>query len=215
MLGKLYMQHLTKHENTRLHLYRGEWAAAAASANAVITATPTYALAANYAFYSGNTAEDIFTIEMSTTDNSRTRSGGLAGYHRPAPAGRGDAPFSTSLVNTFLQEPGDLRLNLSDSAAASDGPKRRFTLKYPDAKTNSDNAPVIRVTEMYLNEAEALAQLNGINQPSIDLINGLRKRAGLPDWTILTFSTPKDLINGILNERRKELVLKAIEEWIY
>lgn len=195
---------------SRLHLYRGEWAAAATSASAVISATPTYALAANYAFYSGNTAEDVFTIEMSTTDNSRTGAGGLASYHRPTSSnGRGDAPFSTSLVNAFLQEPGDLRLNSSDSAVASDGPKRRFTLKYPDAKTNSDNSPVMRVTEMYLNQAEALAQINDVNQTSIDLINALRKRAGLPAWSLLTFLTKQDFIAGILNERRKELAFEG------
>ena len=195
---------------SRLHLYRGEWADAATSANAVISSTPTYALAANYAFYSGNTAEDVFTIEMSTTDNSRTGAGGLSSYHRPVVSGgRGDAPFSTSLVNAFLQEPGDLRLNLSDSAAASDGPKRRFTLKYPDAKTNSNSTPMIRVTEMYLNQAEALAQINGINQTSLDLVNALRKRAGLTTWTLVTFLTNQDFINAILNERRKELAFEG------
>ena len=195
---------------SRLHLYRGEWAAAATSADAVISASPTYALAANYNFYSGNTAEDVFTIEMSTTDNSGTGGGGLANFHRPASfGGRGDAPFSTSLVNAFLQEPGDLRLNLSDSAVASDGPVRRFTLKYPDAKTNSDNSPVMRVTEMYLNEAEALAQVNGINQTSINLVNALRTRAGLSKWTLVTFLTKQTFLNAILNERRKELAFEG------
>ena len=195
---------------SRFSLYRGDWVAAATSANAVITASPTYALAANYAFYSGNTAEDVFTIQMTTTDNSRTGSGGLASYHRPASAGgRGDAPFSTSLVKAFLQEPGDLRLNLSDSAKASDGPRRRFTLKYPDAITNANSTPLIRVTEMYLNQAEALAQINGINQTSTDLINALRKRAGLPAWSLVTFLTKDEFITAILNERRKELAFEG------
>ena len=195
---------------SRLHLYRGEWAEAAARANEVITATPTYALAANYAFYDANSAEDVFTIEMTTTDNSRTGAGGLASYHRPASAGgRGDAPFSTSLVQAYLQEPGDKRLAISDSAVASDGPRRRFTLKYFDARTNADNTPVIRVTEMYLNRAEALAEKDGINQESIDLINALRRRAGLADWTLITFTTKQALVDGILNERRKELAFEG------
>lgn len=195
---------------SRLHLYRGEWAEAAIRANEVITATPTYALAANFAFYDANSAEDVFTIQMTTTDNSRTGSGGLASYHRPASAGgRGDAPFSTSLVQAYLQEPGDKRLALSDSAVASDGPRRRFTLKYFDARTNADNTPVIRVTEMYLNRAEALAEKDGINQESIDLINTLRRRAGLTDWTLLTFTTKQALVEGILNERRKELAFEG------
>ncbi len=195
---------------SRLHLYRKEWAEAASRANEVITATPTYTLAANYAFYDANSAEDVFTIEMTTTDNSRTGAGGLASYHRPASAGgRGDAPFSTSLVQAYLQEPGDKRLAISDSAVASDGPRRRFTLKYFDARTNADNTPVIRVTEMYLNRAEALAEKDGLNQESIDLINALRRRAGLADWTLITFTTKQALIDGILNERRKELAFEG------
>ena len=195
---------------SRLHLYRGEWALAASRANELITATPTYALAANYTFYDANSAEDIFSIQMTATDNSRTGAGGLAGYHRPSPAARGDAPFTTSLVNAYLQEPGDRRLTtLSDSAVAADVVRRRFTLKYKDPITNTDNTPVIRVTEMYLNRAEALAELNGINQESIDLINPLRTRAGLTPWTLITFTTKQELINGILNERRKELAFEG------
>jgi hypothetical protein len=165
----------------------------------VITATPTYVLAANYSFYDANSAEDVFTIQMTTTDNSRTGTGGLASFHRPAAqGGRGDAPFSTDLVNAYLQEPGDRRLSLlSDSAVASDGPRRRFTLKYFDARTNADNTPIIRVTEMYLNRAEALAEKDGINQTSIDLINALRARAGLSNWTLTTFTTKQAFIDAI------------------
>lgn len=195
---------------SRLHLYRGEWADAATRANEVIAAAPTYVLAANYAFYDVNSAEDIFTIQMTTTDNSRTGSGGLASYHRPAAAGgRGDAPFSTDLVEAHLQEPGDKRLTISDSAVASDGARRRFTLKYFDARTNADNAPIIRVTEMYLNQAEALAELNGVNQTSLDLMNALRRRAGLPEWTLSTFTTKEEFVEAILNERRKELAFEG------
>lgn len=195
---------------SRFHLYRGEWTEAASRANEVLTATPTYVLAPNYSFYDQTSAEDIFVSLMTTTDNSRTGSGGWASYFRPASSGgRGDAPFSTSLVQAYLAEPGDKRLSLSDSAVAADGVRRRFTLKYPDARTNADDAPLIRVTEMYLNRAEALAELNGINQTSIDLINALRRRAGLEDWKLLTFSTKQDFIEGILNERRKELAFEG------
>jgi hypothetical protein len=195
---------------SRLHLYRGEWAEAAARAGEVIAAAPTSALAANYAFYDANTAEDVFTIQMTTTDNSRTGSGGLASYHRPAAqGGRGDAPFSTELAEAYLEEPGDKRLAISDSAVASDGPRRRFTLKYFDARTNADNVPIIRMTEMYLNQAEALAELNGVNQTALDLMNALRTRAGLPEWTLTTFTTKEAFVEAILNERRKELAFEG------
>lgn len=195
---------------SRLHLYRGEWVEAATRANEVITATPTYVLAANYSFYDGNSAEDVFTVQMSTTDNSRTGAGGLASYHRPTSAGgRGDAPFSTELVQAYLEVPGDRRLSISDSAVASDGPRRRFTMKYFDARTNADNTPIIRVTEMYLNRAEGLAEQNGINTTSLDLVNALLRRAGIPEWTSSTFTSKEAFIEAILNERRKELAFEG------
>jgi hypothetical protein len=176
----------------------------------VITASPTYVLAPNYNFYDQTSAEDIFVSLMTTTDNSRTGSGGWGSYFRPASSGgRGDAPFSTSLVQAFFAEPGDRRLGLSDSAVAADGVRRRFTLKYPDARTNADDAPLIRVTEMYLNRAEALAERDGINQTSIDLINALRRRAGLPEFTLATFTTKQAFVDAILNERRKELAFEG------
>jgi len=195
---------------SRLHLYRNEWTEAASYANDVITATPLYALASNYAFFDGNTAEDIFSIQMTAIDNSRTGSGGWASSHRPAAnGGRGDCPFSLSLEEAYAQEPGDLRFLISSMGNAADGISRRFTLKFPDAINNIDNAPIIRVTEMYLNRAEALAEKDGINQTSIDLMNALRTRAGLPTWTLSTFTTKEDLVAAILNERRKELCFEG------
>ncbi|MDX2045835.1 MAG: RagB/SusD family nutrient uptake outer membrane protein [Chitinophagaceae bacterium] len=195
---------------SRLHLYRGEWTEAAAFADAVITATPTYVLASNYSFYDGNTAEDVFSIQMTTTDNSRTGAGGWASYHRPAAnGGRGDCPFTTNLELAFQAEPGDKRFLASATGVAADGVSRRFTLKYPDAVNNTDNSPVIRVTEMYLNRAEALAEKDGINQTSIDLMNALRTRAGLATWTLATFATKQELVDAILNERRKELCFEG------
>jgi hypothetical protein len=196
---------------SRFHLYRREWQQAADFANQVIAATPTYQLATNYAHFDQLSTEDIFVSVMTTTDNSRTGAGGWASYTRPASSGgRGDAPFSTDLVMAYMQEPGDRRLTqLSDSAVAADGIKRRFSLKFPDAKNNVDDAPLIRVTEMYLNRAEALAELNGVTQESLNLMNALRIRAGLPEWTTTTFATKEEFVNAILNERRKELAFEG------
>lgn len=196
---------------SRFHLYRREWQQAADFANQVITATPTYQLATNYAFYDQLSPEDIFVSIMTTIDNSRTGAGGWASYYRPASSGgRGDAPFATDLIMAYMQEPDDRRLTqLSDSAQAADGIRRRFTLKFPDARNNTDDAPLIRVSEMYLNRAEALAELNGVNQQSIDLINPLRRRAGLPEWNISMFTTKEQLVNAILVERRKELAFEG------
>lgn len=192
---------------SRLHLYRGEYQQAADLARAVIDGG-VYMLAPNYSFYSQNTAEEIFSLQNSATDNGRTGSGGWASYYSPAESGgRGDAPFSQDLIDAYAEEPGDLRF--SNLIEYSPDSSAIFTSKFLDATTNADNVPIIRVTEMYLNLAEALAELNGINQESVDLINELRTRAGLTPWTIGQFGSQEEFIDAILVERRKELAFEG------
>ncbi len=189
----------------RLHLYRGEYAQAATFANQVIGSS-TYALAANYGFYNGLTPEDVFSVIMTAIDNSRTGSGGWASYYNPAEAGaRGDCPISADLVAAFQEEAGDRRFALTRRGANG----MLYTTKFPDAVNNTDNAPVMRVTEMYLTAAEALAEQNGITAASLDLMNPLRVRAGLPVWTATTFASKEAYIAAILKERRKELAFEG------
>lgn len=193
---------------SRLALYRGEFADAANNAQQVIGSN-VYALAPGYGFYNGLTSEDVFTVIMTAIDNSRTGSGGWASFYSPAADGaRGDCPISQNLVNAYLEEPGDKRFNLSKKVTVT-GVVYTYTTKFPDAVNNTDNAPVMRLTEMYLNRAEALAEQNGINTTSLELMNALRSRAGLPVWTATTFASKAAFITGILKERRKELAFEG------
>ncbi len=190
---------------SRLHLYREEWQDAADYADDVIT-SPLYDLAPDYSFYSGNTPETVFAIQNTAVDNGRTGSGGWSAFYEPAEqGGRGDAPFSASLIAAFEEEPGDLRF--AEKEEGDNG--RLYTLKFNDAVNNTDNAPVIRVTEMYLNRAEALVELNGIDPVAIGLMNELRLRAGLGTWTAADFATADELLDAIANERRKELAFEG------
>lgn len=197
---------------SRLHLYKGEFQKAADFANQIITASTTYSLAANYSFYgAAPTAEHVFAIINSATDNGRTGSGGWASYHRPASnGGRGDCAMATSLEASFTKEPTDKRfVELSTIVTAADTQRKRMTLKFSDAANNTDLSPLLRTSEMYLTRAEALAELNGINNESLTLVNGIRTRAGLPEWTSNTFTTKEAFVSAILEERRKELCFEG------
>lgn len=198
---------------SRLYLYRGEWAAAAAAARAVLANSALYSLASDYKFYDANTPETIFAIQNTVTDNGRTGSGGWASYYQPtAKGGRGDAPFSASLLAAYNQEPGDKRLTeLSAPGVASDTQTKLFTTKFSKAVTNEDDSPVLRVTEVVLNLAEALAEQQAltINLEALDLVNQLRVRAGLTPWTVISFLSKQTFIEAILNERRKELAFEG------
>lgn len=64
-----------------------------------------------------------------------------------------------------------------------------------------NDIPVIRYADILLSRAEALNELNGPNQESIDLINLVRKRADIIEFQLIDFSTKEQLRNGILTER--------------
>jgi hypothetical protein len=193
---------------SRLYLYREEWSKAESAARSTLS-QGIYDTAPNYSFYSGNTSEDVFTIQNSAIDNGRTGSGGWASYYNPAAVGgRGDAPFSQDLINAYTSEPGDRRYNLKNSGTAADGLPHFFTSKFPDAVNNSDNSPVIRTTEVYLNLAEALARQSATpNVEAITILNSrIRSRAGL---TAKTVASQQALIDALSIERRKELAFEG------
>jgi hypothetical protein len=197
---------------SRLNLYRGEWADAAANAKLVLDATTLYAPAADYTFWtSKNTSEDVFALQNSAIDNGRTGTGGWASYHRPAAnAGRGDAKFSPQLIAAYETEAGDLRYTLKSAGTGADNNPAQFSTKWMDAANNADNSPVIRVTEVILNYVEAKAEAdNAISQDLIDRMNVLRTRAELPDWTLTTFPSKAAFVDAVLNERRKELAFEG------
>jgi hypothetical protein len=64
-----------------------------------------------------------------------------------------------------------------------------------------NDVPDIRYADILLSRAEALNELNGPNQESIDLINQVRSRAGLDDLALGVFSSAEELRDHILDER--------------
>lgn len=196
---------------SRLRLYRGEWTAASDLANEVINSA-NYTLASDFTFYNALTPEDVFTLINTDQDNGATGSGGWDSYYNGSNAnGRGDATFSQDLINAFQSEPGDLRFELKETGVAAISSSAFFTTKYNDGLTNSSNAPLIRISEMYLNRAEALAEIAspGVSSEAIDLVNEIRERAGLSSYSAADFANGTELVNAILVERRKELAFEG------
>lgn len=64
-----------------------------------------------------------------------------------------------------------------------------------------NDVPDIRYADILLSRAEALNEINGPNQESIDLINQVRNRAGLMDITLAGFGSAVLLREHILKER--------------
>ncbi len=186
----------------RLYLYQEKWQEAANMADAVIQ-NAAYQLAPDYTFYDTESTEFIFTL-INNADDGQDSGQGFSGLTNPTPEGRGDAPFSDDLLAAFNAEAGDLRFtNLTQTGTDALGAIRTFTTKFDDGITNADNAPVIRITEMYLTRAEAnFRNGSSLGDTPLNDINLLRTRAGLADLIAVS-------LDDILNERRKELCFEG------
>ncbi len=196
---------------SRLYLYKGDWAKAVQNADVILANKASYALAADYTFYDANTSEDVFSIQMTTTDNSRTGAGGWSNYHLPAArGGRGDVTYSADLLAAYDQVNDKRFTTLNFKGKDAAGNDATFTNKYKDGVTSTDNSPIMRVTEVYLNKAEALVKsTNSVNADAILLLNPLILRAGLPAVAAADFADANALLNRILLERRKELAFEG------
>jgi hypothetical protein len=93
-------------------------------------------------------------------------------------------------------------------------PTRLTTAKFNNER-GRDNIPMIRLSEMYLTRAEALARTSGVNQESVDLLNAIAGRAddNFTDFTTGDFSTPTQLIDRILLERELELCFEGLNRY--
>lgn len=82
-------------------------------------------------------------------------------------------------------------------------------MKYPPDPNASGNAhgndfPFFRYAEVLLARAEALNELNGPNQESVELINQIRNRAGLEQMSLSDFPSKEALLEQILDEKKWE-----------
>jgi hypothetical protein len=202
----------------RVYLQQGNYTAAAAQANDVISnsgAALTGSVAA--VFSNRNSTESLFEIQQNDQNNAGTSNAGLATFfagYSPTGAqdvmyGRADVSIAASFVR--LYEPSDAR-GSDDSTAiktktliyAGDGnryprkPIRYRTLKW---RTYGQNIPVVRLTEMYLIRAEAAVRAGQTAAATSD-VNLIRVRSGASPKATVT-------IDDVLLERRLELAFEG------
>lgn len=111
-------------------------------------------------------------------------------------------------------DPEDQRLNLiideyinnaGDTVSLQGNNNTRSFKYWPDpnglGNEHGNDIPGIRYADILLSRAEALNEINGPNQESIDLINQVRDRAGLEDVSLADFGSTEDLRMHLLDER--------------
>ena len=144
------------------------------------------------------TSESIFEMEVDQLDDLYPGLEGLSSiYIREE--GYGDAGPNLDIIN--LYEAGDVRQNWYVNI---DG--IWFVSKYPGQGGNAlfFTVPVLRLTEMILIQAEALADANQ-DQTARDAINLITARANAPAIN----SSGDQLVADILEERRRELAFEG------
>jgi starch-binding outer membrane protein, SusD/RagB family len=96
-------------------------------------------------------------------------------------------------------------LKLVEDAAGKPLDNARSFKYTPDpnaiSQNNGNDIPVIRYADILLTRAEALNEVNGPNQESIDLINQVRQRAGISAILMGNFATREALRTQLLKER--------------
>jgi hypothetical protein len=199
----------------RVRLYQQDWAGAEAAAANVEALG--YSLAPNFSDLfdatGNNTPEDIFRVTFTPTQSQSVGfyylPKALGGRYEVAPTTGASGIIAAfdpaSGGNIAAYNPTDERGKWSIARAGS----RTYAAKFRNPSGDED-LHVIRLGEVILIRAEALAQLNRLPE-AVDEYNRLRVRAGLaPDPT--TGLTQAGVLAAIARERRVELAFEG-DRW--
>ncbi|OFY29150.1 MAG: hypothetical protein A2X17_02355 [Bacteroidetes bacterium GWF2_41_61] len=108
-------------------------------------------------------------------------------------------------------DPATAMVSLIWQGSATSFPADMTTYKYNNG-SGYNNVLYIRLSEIKLTRAEALARLNGINTESLQHLNDINKKAFATkpaDFTAASFANAQELIDRILIERMKELAFEG------
>lgn len=210
---------------SRVALYRGDYTNAAKYATDALAAGSVGRFQTRDTYVSAwraaNHPESIFEIQYQTNENIGVNTSLQTTYttlvtsgNRTQTGGFGDLVPTRALLDAYESEKDtlgntipDVRRSLYELGTAGRGTAEIECTKFlgRSGQVNLDNIPVIRVSEMYLNRAEALAR-SGNEAGALTDLNVIRTRAGLPAVSGLTGAS---LINEILKQRRLELAFEG------
>ena len=183
---------------SRLYLYTNKPEKVIEYANLVISDSK-YALLGSYeSIFSGAfSTESIFELAFGSTDQS-----GLRNWYFPSSlGGRGDISIHEGFYAELIANPSDVRGKMT---ARDNVVGVYYSTKYQKAG-NIDNVHILRIAEVYLNRAEALAQTGNLTGALADL-NRIRTRAGLAASTVTGL---QPTLQAIWQERKIELAFEG------
>jgi len=201
---------------SRMYLYKADYTNAAKYSGDVITGA-RHALnsspAIPFTSTSYQTTESIFSVAMNTSDNPNTNNS--LGQHYGSGFRRDITVTPYARIDSTRFRSKDLRRTqlLTSGSTYPAANVLVFTTKYSNG--SADYVPIHRYSEVLLNRAEALAQLDAaISADAITLLNTVRRRSlpnipAYPSFTAASFANKQALIDAILFERRIELAFEG------
>jgi hypothetical protein len=210
---------------SRIALYGGKWDLAATYAQGAIDSG--LARLSTSAAYANDWAtavhpEALWYLEFQNNENQGPNES-MHSIYISGPtllhanyAGNGDFTPSAEILRIVGSNPGDVRNGIfkPQSAAGRANPIGRIEMHKFQGNTgqpNTDNIPVFRMSEMYLNLAEA--QYHNNNIPAAQAALQLIKRRNYSDLSLTVTTTGPELLLEILNERRLELIGEGHRFW--
>lgn len=207
----------------RTYLYMGRPEDAAAAAREVLKQRPaiyelTSSLTALFPANAGGTAQTLtkeyvlaFPISQMTSSSTNANNNLGNGYFF-----KRSFWINSSFKESF--EPDDRRVSelmfKGDQVYNTDHLNEFTTFKFNNSN-GRDNVPVIRLAEVMLTAAEAIAETEGVTMEAIGLLNDVRNRSvtGATSYTVADFATPEALVNTILQQRRWELAFEGMHRY--
>ncbi|WP_212004291.1 RagB/SusD family nutrient uptake outer membrane protein [Chitinophaga sp. HK235] len=190
----------------RVLLYKGDWVAAEAAASFVIstgkyTLLPGDKLVSDFS-QTGN-SETIFEIINTPTDNLSTD----ALSYMFSQMGYGDVLATDDIWKIYNEKDARLGFIKRDRRAGTGGENpANIVTKYRDVATFAEGIKVMRLAELYLIRAEALAHL-GRDADAQQALNDIVRRANPGAAPVM--ATGQALLDAIALERRKELAFEG------
>lgn len=195
----------------RMHLYKGEWADALATSQDIINNSGYSLLSSGQVvdFWARNTprtdkVEVLFEVVFDAVQNAGIDA--LDYFYDQQ--GYGDALAADAFYATFTATDVRRQLFLTSSPIRGDV---KVVNKYPNSSSaDPDEFKVLRLSEVYLNAAEA-AFHSGNETLALEYLNEIVNNR---DPAFAGYSSSgQALLNDILNERRKELAFEGQRYW--
>lgn len=199
---------------SRVALYNGDYDKAASMATQALTETnATFSSSANFLadWRKEVHPESIFELKFNISENVGSDRSLRATYTSratyDATAFTIQAVLAVSPTFYAMHANNDLRKGLIRNGVGKNAPfLENYKFISKSGTLGLDNVPIIRVSELYLNRAEALARKNNPDYiSSLNDINKIRNRAGLSTVNL----TSTALIEEIIIQRRLDLAFEG------